>query len=396
MNTKILYFDIIGGISGDMTLASLLNLGVPKEIFLEELSKLNMDNEFTIEISDKFENGIKGTKVNVITKEQHCHRNLIDIYEIIDDSSLNTDIKEKSKKVFMTVAEAEANVHGTTIDKIHFHEVGAIDSIVDIVGSVILLDLLCIDKIYATSVPLGSGFIKCDHGIIPAAAPATVEILKNVPVKLNHVEGECTTPTGAAIIKSLCDGFIKEINLNVSTIGYGVGNKKFEKPNLLRTFICEEEEDSEEIVYEISANIDDMSCEIYSYLFDKILNEGALDVYAQSIYMKKSRPAYKINILVEEKDLEKFTNIILLETSTFGVRYNKYNRCKLDRKFIDIDTKYGPIKFKLGYYNGKLIKVKPEYEQCKNIALSLNIPIKEIYDCINISMNKEIIKNLLT
>ncbi|MBC6696412.1 nickel pincer cofactor biosynthesis protein LarC [Terrisporobacter mayombei] len=396
MNTKILYFDIIGGISGDMTLASLLNLGVPKEIFLEELSKLNMDNEFTIEISDKFENGIKGTKVNVITKEQHCHRNLIDIYEIIDDSSLNTDIKEKSKKVFMTVAEAEANVHGTTIDKIHFHEVGAIDSIVDIVGSVILLDLLCIDKIYATSVPLGSGFIKCDHGIIPAAAPATVEILKNVPVKLNHVEGECTTPTGAAIIKSLCDGFIKEINLNVSTIGYGVGHKKFEKPNLLRTFICEEEEDSEEIVYEISANIDDMSCEIYSYLFDKILNEGALDVYAQSIYMKKSRPAYKINILVEEKDLEKFTNIILLETSTFGVRYNKYNRCKLDRKFIDIDTKYGPIKFKLGYYNGKLIKVKPEYEQCKNIALSLNIPIKEIYDSINISMNKEIIKNLLT
>lgn len=396
MNTKILYFDIIGGISGDMTLASLLNLGVPKEIFLEELSKLNMDNEFTIEISDKFENGIKGTKVNVITKEQHCHRNLIDIYEIIDDSSLNTDIKEKSKKVFMTVAEAEANVHGTTIDKIHFHEVGAIDSIVDIVGSVILLDLLCIDKIYATSVPLGSGFIKCDHGIIPAAAPATVEILKNVPVKLNHVEGECTTPTGAAIIKSLCDGFIKEINLNVSTIGYGVGHKKFEKPNLLRTFICEEEEDSEEIVYEISANIDDMSCEIYSYLFDKILNEGALDVYAQSIYMKKSRPAYKINILVEEKDLEKFTNIILLETSTFGVRYNKYNRCKLDRKFIDIDTKYGPIKFKLGYYNGKLIKVKPEYEQCKSIALSLNIPIKEIYDSINISINEEIIKNLLT
>ena len=396
MNTKILYFDIIGGISGDMTLASLLNLGVPKEIFLEELSKLNMDNEFTIEISDKFENGIKGTKVNVITKEQHCHRNLIDIYEIIDNSSLNTDIKEKSKKVFMTVAEAEANVHGTTIDKIHFHEVGAIDSIVDIVGSVILLDLLCIDKIYATSVPLGSGFIKCAHGIIPAAAPATVEILKNVPVKLNHVEGECTTPTGAAIIKSLCDGFIKEINLNVSTIGYGAGHKKFEKPNLLRTFICEEEGDGEEIVYEISANIDDMSCEIYSYLFDKILNEGALDVYAQSIYMKKNRPAYKINILVEEKDLEKFTNIILLETSTFGVRYNKYNRCKLDRKFIDIDTKYGPIKFKLGYYNGKLIKVKPEYEQCKNISFSLNIPIKEIYDSINISINEEIIKNLLT
>lgn len=396
MNTKILYFDIIGGISGDMTLASLLDLGIPKEIFLEELSKLNMDNEFSIEISDKFENGIKGTKVKVITKEQHCHRNLIDIYEIIDNSSLNTDIKEKCKKVFMTVAQAEAKVHGTTIDKIHFHEVGAIDSIVDIVGSVILLDLLCIDKIYSTSVPLGSGFIKCAHGVISAAAPATVEILKNVPVKFNHVEGECTTPTGAAIIKSLCDGFIKEINLNVSTIGYGVGHKKFEKPNLLRTFICEEEKNNEEVIYEISANIDDMSCEIYSYLFEKVLNEGALDVYAQSIYMKKNRPAYKISILVEEKDLHKFTRIILEETSTFGVRYNKYNRCKLDRKLIDIDTKYGTIKFKLGYYNGKLIKAKPEYEQCKDIAFNLNVPIKEIYDSINISINEEIIENLLT
>ena len=234
------------------------------------------------------------------------------------------------------------------------------------------------------------------NGIIPAAAPATVEILKNVPVKLNHVEGECTTPTGAAIIKSLSDKFIKEINLNVSTIGYGVGHKKFEKPNLLRTFICEEDGDDEEIVYEISANIDDMSCEIYSYLFDKILNEGALDVYAQSIYMKKNRPAYKISILVEEKDLQKFTKIILEETSTFGLRYNKYNRCKLDRKLIDIDTKYGTIKFKLGYYNGKLIKAKPEYEQCKDIAFNLNVPIKEIYDSINISINEEIIENLLT
>lgn len=396
MNTKILYFDIIGGVSGDMTLASLLDLGIPKEIFLEELSKLNMNDEFHIEISDKFESGIKGTKVNVITKEQHCHRNLTDIYEIIDNSSLNANIKEKSKKIFMTVAQAEAKVHGTTIDKIHFHEVGAIDSIVDIVGSVILLDLLCIDKIYSTSVPLGSGFIKCAHGIIPAAAPATVEILKNVPVKLNHVEGECTTPTGAAIIKTLCNSFIKEVELNTCKTGYGMGHKKFEKPNLLRVFICEEEEKSEEIIYEISTNIDDMSCEIYSYLFEKILNEGALDVYAQSIYMKKNRPAYKISILVEEKDLEKFTNILLIETSTFGVRYKKYNRCKLDRKFIDIDTKYGTIKFKLGYYEGKLIKAKPEYEQCKNIAIKLNVPIREIYDSINISINEKIVQNLLT
>ena len=234
---KILYFDIIIGISGDMTLSTLLNLGVPKEIFLEELDKLNLNGEFEIEINEKFENGIKGTNVNVIAKENHVHRNLIDIYDIIEQSSLNDSIKENAKKIFMEVAKAEAKVHGTSIDKIHFHEVGAIDSIVDIVGSCILIDLLCVDKIYATKVPLGSGFVKCAHGIIPVPAPAVVEILKDVPVKFNNVTGECTTPTGAAIIKTMCDEFIDQIEFETKQIGYGIGYKKFEVPNMLRTFI---------------------------------------------------------------------------------------------------------------------------------------------------------------
>jgi len=234
---KILYFDIIIGISGDMTLSTLLNLGVPKEIFLEELDKLNLNDEFEIEINDKFENGIKGTNVNVIVKENHVHRNLIDIYDIIEQSSLNDNIKENAKKIFMEVAKAEAKVHGTSIDKIHFHEVGAIDSIVDIVGSCILIDLLCVDKIYATKVPLGSGFVKCAHGVIPVPAPAVAEILKDVPVKFNNVTGECTTPTGAAIIKTMCDEFIDQIEFETKQIGYGIGYKKFEVPNMLRTFI---------------------------------------------------------------------------------------------------------------------------------------------------------------
>lgn len=234
---KILYFDIIIGISGDMTLSTLLNLGVPKEIFLEELDKLNLNGEFEIEINEKFENGIKGTNVNVIAKENHVHRNLIDIYDIIEQSSLNDNIKENAKKIFMEVAKAEAKVHGTSIDKIHFHEVGAIDSIVDIVGSCILIDLLCVDKIYATKVPLGSGFVKCAHGVIPVPAPAVAEILKDVPVKFNNVTGECTTPTGAAIIKTMCDEFIDQIEFETKQIGYGIGYKKFEVPNMLRTFI---------------------------------------------------------------------------------------------------------------------------------------------------------------
>ena len=395
MKKDILYFDILGGISGDMTLASLLDLGVPKEIFLQELNKLNMDNEFEIEIDYKYENGIKGTKVNVITKEQHCHRNLIDVYDIIDNSRLNNNIKERAKEIFMIVAKSEAKVHGTTIDKIHFHEVGAIDSIVDIVGSCILLDLLNIDKVYSTSVPLGSGFIQCAHGVIPAAAPATVEILKNIPVKFNHVKGECTTPTGAAIIKTICDEFIDELDFNTKKIGYGVGHKKFEKPNILRVALAQEDEHNE-VVYEIVANIDDMSSEIYSYLCEKIMDEGALDVFTESIFMKKNRPAYKISILTKKKDLNKFIKLLLTETSTFGVRYKEYNRAKLDRKFIEVDTIYGKVKVKLGYYNNKLIKLKPEYEQCKLISKTLNIELREVYNEINKSINEKININLLT
>ena len=395
MKKYILYFDIIGGISGDMTLASLLDLGVPKGIFLQELNKLNMDNEFEIVINYKYENNIKGTNVNVITKEQHCHRNLIDVYDIIDNSRLNNNIKERAKEIFMIVAKAEAKVHGTTIDKIHFHEVGAIDSIVDIVGSCILLDLLNIDKVYSTSVPLGSGFIQCAHGVIPAAAPATVEILKNIPVKFNHVKGECTTPTGAAIIKTICDEFVDELDFNTKKIGYGVGHKKFEKPNILRVALAQEDEHNE-VVYEIVANIDDMSSEIYSYLFEKIMDEGALDVFTESIFMKKNRPAYKISILTKKKDLNKFIKLLLTETSTFGVRYKEYNRAKLDRKFIEVDTIYGKVKVKLGYYNNKLIKLKPEYEQCKLISKTLNIELREVYNEINKSINEKININLLT
>ena len=237
MEERVLYFDIINGISGDMTIATLLDLGIPKEVFLEEIYKLNLDDEFKINIEQKNESGIVGTKVEVITKEVNSHRHLYDIYDIIDKSSLNEFVKNKSKEIFMIIAEAEAKVHGTTIDKIHFHEVGAIDSIVDVVSACILVDLLGIDKIYSTSVPVGSGFVKCDHGIMPVPAPATIEILKDVPIRLNTVKGECTTPTGAAIIKTLCNEFVDVLEFEVKKIGYGMGHKQFEIPNILRTVL---------------------------------------------------------------------------------------------------------------------------------------------------------------
>ena len=237
MEERVLYFDIINGISGDMTIATLLDLGIPKDVFLEEVYKLNLNDEFKINIEQKNESGIVGTKVEVITKEVNSHRYLYDIYDIIDKSSLNEFVKNKSKEIFMIIAKAEAKIHGTTIDKIHFHEVGAIDSIVDVVSACILVDLLGIDKIYSTSVPVGSGFVKCDHGIMPVPAPATIEILKDVPIRLNTVKGECTTPTGAAIIKTLCNEFVDVLEFEVKKIGYGMGHKQFEIPNILRTVL---------------------------------------------------------------------------------------------------------------------------------------------------------------
>lgn len=387
MKERILYFDIVNGISGDMTIATLLDLGISKEVFLEEINKLNLGDEFNINIQEENENGIVGTKVEVITKEVNAHRHLSDIYEIIDKSSLNEYVKENAKKIFMVIAEAEAKVHGTTIDKIHFHEVGAIDSIVDVVSACILVDLLCVDKIYATTVPVGSGFVKCDHGIMPVPAPATIEILKDVPIKLNTVKGECTTPTGAAIIKTLCDDFVDVLELEVKQIGYGIGHKKFEIPNILRTVLGVKKK--EEFIYEIIANIDDMSSEVYSYIYEKFINDGALDIYTQSIYMKKNRPAIKLCILCKEDDLNKFIDLMILQTSTFGIRYSKYNRVTLDRKFTKIETEYGKITVKLGYYNGQLIRITPEYEDCKKISINKNIPLNSLVNNINYLINKK-------
>lgn len=246
---KILYFDCISGISGDMTLGALLDLGLDKDKFLEEISKLNINDEFEIKIEKKKENGIEGTNVYVNLKKQdhhhhhehnhHHHRHLKDIYKIIEASDISENAKKLAKDIFMEVAMAEAKVHGTTIDKIHFHEVGATDSIVDIVGTAILIDMLNVDKIYSSTVPLGSGFVKCQHGIIPVPAPATIEILKGAKVRLNSINGELTTPTGAAVLKALSDDFIEECEFQISKIGYGMGKKKFDIPNMLRVIVGE-------------------------------------------------------------------------------------------------------------------------------------------------------------
>ena len=429
---KILYYDCFSGISGDMNLGALLDLGIDEKYLVDELSKLNL-NGYEIKVSRDIRKGIEGTKVDVILQEhnhehsheevielhhhdhhhddahgehnhddnegahkhvhagiEHIHkdqRNLNDIEKIINLSELSSKVKELSMKIFMKVALAEAKVHGKPLYEIHFHEVGAVDSIVDIVGAAICLNYLNVDKIMSSSVELGGGFVKCAHGLIPVPAPATVEILKGIPVKLGAVPFETTTPTGAAILAANVCEFKDDNNFIINKIGYGIGNRDTEIPNVLRVMLVEqadkvsnEEYDDETVEQIIECNIDDMNPELYEYIIDMVFNEGALDAYITPIIMKKGRPSVKISILCEEDKTIRMKEILFRETTTLGVRSFKVDKTKLKREFIKVNTSYGEVTVKESYYKGEKIKSKFEYEECKRIAKSTGVPISEVYE----------------
>jgi uncharacterized protein (TIGR00299 family) protein len=422
---KILYYDCFSGISGDMNLGALLDLGIDKRYLIEELSKLNLKG-YEIKVSRDSRKGIQGTKVDVTLQEHHHehnhnedghshvhksndyshgnhthshdeHRNLKDIEGIINSSELNSKVKELSKKIFMKVAEAEAKVHGKSLYEVHFHEVGAVDSIVDIVGAAICLNHLNVDKIMSSSIELGGGFVKCAHGIIPVPAPATVEILKGIPVKLGAVPFETTTPTGAAILAAIVDEFQDDKNFIIDKIGYGIGNRDTEIPNVLRVMLVEEADkpiihknkveqvynaqcDNETDQQIIECNIDDMNPELYESIIDKLFTEGALDVYLTPIIMKKGRPSIKISVLCEDCKVEKMKEVLFRETTTFGVRSFKVNKTMLEREFNKVKTSYGEVTVKEAYYKGEKIKSKFEYEECRKISESNGISIREVYE----------------
>ncbi|MEW5952926.1 MAG: nickel pincer cofactor biosynthesis protein LarC [Bacillota bacterium] len=400
---RVLYYDCFCGISGDMNLGALIDLGVDKDYLLRELSKLKL--EYEIKIKKDIKRGISGTRVNVFCESNHhndvigrySHRNLTDIENIINTSSLNSLIKKKSLDMFIRIAEAEAKVHGKSLYEVHFHEVGAIDSIIDIVGAAICLDYLKADKIIASSVQMGGGFVKCAHGIIPIPAPATVEILHGAPIKIGLVPCETTTPTGAAILAANADMFTDKIDFTVEKIGYGIGHRDLEIPNVLRVYLGkdgkERSEDGEERAdqYILETNIDDMNPEIYSYIEEKLFEKGALDVFKTAIWMKKSRPAIKLSILFKEKQERDMLDVIFRETTALGVRKYKVEKIMLQRDFMQVKTQYGDVTVKNSYYQGMLVKYKPEYEDCKSIAREKNIPLAKVYRevCKRIEENEE-------
>ncbi|MCI1995385.1 MAG: nickel pincer cofactor biosynthesis protein LarC [Clostridium luticellarii] len=419
---KVLYYDCFSGISGDMNLGALLDLGIDREYLISQLKKLHIGG-YDLQVNRDMRNGIAGTRVDVVLGKNHggnngghSNRNLNDIENIINLSDLSTEVKDISLNIFKKVAEAEAKVHNKLLEEVHFHEVGAVDSIVDIVGAAICFDYFKVDKVEASRVEVGRGFVKCAHGILPVPAPATVEILKNIPIK-SEVPFEATTPTGAAILTYFSSEYTENRNFKISRIGYGIGHRDNDIiPDVLRVFLGEiipiENDDKQknynenknhrieyistdeekldeydfndkdykvEDIQVIECNIDDMNPEMYQCTMDALLENGASDVYLTPIIMKKERPAVKLTVLYKSKIEEKIRDIILTQTTTLGFRKYKMQRNILNRNFTRIITKYGEVGVKNAYYKGKKIKSKIEYEDCRKLALKNKVSVQEIY-----------------
>ena len=391
---RVLYYDCFSGISGDMHLGALLDLGVDETYLKQELSKLSLDHAFHLEINKASKKGIRGTRVDVkltptwhTSLHHHEHRTFKEIEAIINNSTLSNAIKTRSLKMFWEVALAEGNIHGKEPHDVGFHEVGAIDSIVDIVGSAICLEALKVDKIIASKIELGGGFVQCEHGTLPVPAPATLEILKNVPVTLGRVTFETTTPTGAAIIKANVDVYEDKPSFVIEKIGYGIGHKEFSIPNVLRVLLGKEESIAstpEEIVLE--TNIDDMSPEILAYVQERLFNAGAKDVYTTAITTKKNRLGIKLSVLVSAENEAKAIEIIFAESSSIGLRRSMVQKIALEREIKVVSTPYGEIPVKCAFLHGKIVKYKAEYEECKKAALKHHISIATVYECVALAM----------
>ncbi len=388
---KIAYFDCFSGASGDMILGALIDAGFSQEKLNEELKKLSVDN-YEINSKKVLRAAITGTKFDVSIKEDTIHdehhrkRTLKDISRLINESSLSESVRKESIKIFENLANAEAKVHNTLPEEVHFHEVGAIDSIVDIVGAVIAFDSLKIRNIYYSPIRTGTGFVKCHHGQFPIPAPATVELLKGHHVTGTNIQRELTTPTGAAILTTLGVNVETCPEITLQQVGYGAGSHEIPQiPNLLRVMIgetitvCEQDE-----VWMVETNIDDMPGEHFGYLLEKILDAGALDGYITPVQMKKSRPGTLISIIVDDACLSKVERLIFEQSTTFGIRKYRASRKKLHRKLVDVETEYGMIKVKVGVLNGCIKNITPEHEDCRKIAEERGIPLKLIY---NTAMN---------
>jgi uncharacterized protein (TIGR00299 family) protein len=377
---KIAYLDTIAGISGDMTLGAFVSAGVPFDALVAEIGKLGLKG---VELSPSrvVRHGISAMKIDVVISAPDAkHRHLKNILHLIEGSGLDTRVADTAKRIFAEVAAAEAKIHDTTIEKVHFHEVGALDSIVDIVGAAVCLDLSGVEAVYTSPVKLGSGgTVGAEHGNLPVPGPAAMEILRNYPTVLTDIPFELTTPTGAAIVKATSSGVLARERFTVNQVGYGAGSREMTQiPNVLRVMIGELQTGDGGEVCVVESNIDDMNPELYPYVMEKIFEAGALDAWITPVTMKKGRPGSMISALATQVTLDRVTGVFLSQTTTIGVRISDVRRVTLERSSLTVKTVFGQVRAKEILRDGRT-HIIPEFEECRRIAGERGIPLIDVY-----------------
>ncbi len=377
---RVAHFDCFSGISGDMTLGALISAGVDAEAIRRGIDSLGLPVRLEIERVRK--GGFAAVQVRIEAEDQESHRFLRDVEGIIDRGRLTDPQKQLAKRIFQRLAEAEAAVHGHPIDKVHFHEVGALDSIADIIGAAVGLDLLGVERFTARSVPTGRGMVKAAHGLMPIPAPGTAELLKGVPLAATPIKSELTTPTGAAILTTVVQDWIDNPVMRIERIGYGAGQRELvEQANVLRLFVGTSDTPAEsDLVWVLETNLDDLPPEMIGYCYDLLFAAGALDVFTIPIYMKKNRPGVLLSVLAPEAVIPAVEEVLFRETTTLGIRRYAVQRHKLQRRPHEVMTAWGPVKGKLGWLEGRPPTFAPEYEDCARVAREHGVPLRQVYD----------------
>ncbi|HUI07197.1 MAG TPA: nickel pincer cofactor biosynthesis protein LarC [Verrucomicrobiae bacterium] len=401
---KLLYLDCFSGISGDMFLGALLDLGVSEDKLRGELTKLKLSG-FTISTRRVVKQNVSATKFDVIEEPRHSavrgtgatrsHRGYTEIVAMIEDSGLSDTVKRRALSLFKRVGEAEAKIHGIPLEKVHFHEVGAVDSIVDIVGASIAVDALGVDEIQASPPRLGSGFVDTAHGRLPVPVPATLELLRGIPTQGGSDPAELVTPTGAALLAEFCTTFGPLPPMSVEKIGYGAGSRDLERaPNVLRAVVGEasirlrpagrdydgQESEETDTIGVIETNIDDMNPQLFGDVLERVLAAGALDAFLTPVQMKKNRPGTLLTVLCERNDVDRLAELLLTHTTSFGVRTHEAQRRKLSREIVKVVTRFGEIEVKIGRLGDRIVSRTPEYESCKQAASKAGVSVKEVYE----------------
>jgi pyridinium-3,5-bisthiocarboxylic acid mononucleotide nickel chelatase len=379
---KTLYLDAFAGISGDMMLGALADLGVPVEVYNRVASALDL-GEVEIAASRTERKSIGACKIHVRAPERGVVRTYAHIKSLFDACSLSQTVKENSQKIFALLAEAESRIHSRSIDQVHFHELGSVDTMVDVAGSAAGLEYLGVEELLCSPLPMGTGMIKTSHGIYPVPAPAVVEVLRDIPVYSSGIPTEIVTPTGAAIVAALASDFCPMPPMRIQSVGYGAGDRELDIPNVLRALLGERESASRGRALErrlvFSTNIDDMNPELYPYVMEKLFEAGAEDVWLYPIQMKKSRPAVTLMVLVPPAREEDIKGVMFAETKTLGMRISEVYKEYLDREVIQVETPFGLLRVKVARREGKAANIAPEYEDCRRAAVKHGVPLKDVY-----------------